>query len=216
MHHVHNYSFKKQIFFLLCTCLHGVTIQKAAVRHNGEISEWMSIQQGVRQGCVASPYLFFSMYTERIMRSLDDKIGFRMGGRVINNLRYADDTVILAETEYELQDLMDIVVQESEQKGLFLNICKSYTMLFNKSSSIPTCQIKVYGKPLEQVNSFVYLGSVFTSDGRCEKEVKRRIGIAKTAFTSLKKVLCARNISMPVRLKVLNCRLYYTDVKHGY
>ena len=107
----------------------------------------MSIKQGVRQGCVASPHLF-AMYTEMIMISLEDKGGFRIGGRVINNLRYADDTVILAEIEHELQHLMDIVVQESEQKGLFLNIAKSYTMVFSKSSSIPTCQIKVHDKPL--------------------------------------------------------------------
>ena len=77
---------------------------------------------------------------------------------MINNLRYADDTVILAETEHELHHLMDIMVQESKQKGLFLNIDKSYTVVFSKSSSIPTCQIKVHSKPLEQVNSIVYLG----------------------------------------------------------
>ena len=77
------------------------------------------------------------MYTEMIMIGLEHKGGFRIGGRVINNLRYADDTVILAETEHELQHLMDIVVQESEQKGLFLNIDTSYSMVFIKSSSIP-------------------------------------------------------------------------------
>ena len=135
------------------------------------------------------------------------------------HLRYADDTVVLAETEHELQHLMDIVVQESEQKGLFLRIANSYTMVFSKSSAIPTCQIKVHGKLLEQVNSFVYLGSVFTSDGRCENEVKRRIGIAKTAFTSMKKAVCGRNISMPVRMKYWNAifgQLCYTDVKHWH
>ena len=100
------------------------------------------------------------------------------------------------------------MVQESEQKGLFFNIAKSYTMVFSKSSSIPTCQIKVHGKPLEQVNSFVYIGSVFTSDGRCEKEVKTHIGIVKTVFTSMKKVLCGRNISMPVRLRILKCYIW--------
>ena len=67
--------------------------QKATVCHNDKISEWMSIKQGVRQGCVASLHLF-AMYTEMIMRSLEDKGGFRIGDRVINNLRYADDTVI--------------------------------------------------------------------------------------------------------------------------
>ena len=105
---------------------------------------------------------------------------------------------------------MGIVVQDRDQKGLFLNIAKSYTMVFSKSSSIPTCQIKVHGKPMGQVNPFLYLGSVFTSDGRCEKEAKRRIGIAKTVFTSMKKVLCGRNISMPLRLRVLNCYIWST------
>ena len=80
--------------------------------------------------------------------------------------------MILAKTEHEVQHLMGIVVQESEQKRLFLNNTKSYTMMFSKSSSIPTCQIEVHGKQLEQVNSFVYLGSVFTSDGRWEKKSK--------------------------------------------
>ena len=129
---------------------------------------------------------------------------------MINNLRYADDTVILAETEHELHHLLDIIVQESEQKGLFLNIAKFYTIVFSKLSYIPTCQIKVHGKPLEQVNSFAYLRGVFISYGRCEKEVKRRIGIAKTAFTSMKKVLCVRNISMSVRLRVLKCYIWST------
>ena len=110
----------------------------------------MSIKQGMRQECVASPHLF-EMYTEMIMRSLEDNGGFRIGDRVINNPRFADDTVILAETEHELQHLMDSVVQESEHKGSFLNIDKCYTMVFSKSSSIPTCQTKVHGKPLELV-----------------------------------------------------------------
>ena len=74
---------------------------------------------------------------------------------MINNLRYAYVTVILAETEHALQHLMDIVVQESEQAGLFLNRTKYYTIVFSKSSSIPTCRSKVHGKLLEQVNSFV-------------------------------------------------------------
>ena len=78
------------------------------------------------------------------------------------------------------------------------------------SSSIPTCPIKVHGKPLKHVNPCVYLRSVFTSVGRGEKEVKRRIGIAKTTFTSMKKVLCWRNISIPVRLRVLKCYSWST------
>ena len=87
--------------------------QQAVVRHNGELSDPMNIKQGVRQGCVASPHLF-ALYTEMIMRSIDGMGGLRVGGTVINNLRYADDTVIIAETVAELQQLMDIIIRESE------------------------------------------------------------------------------------------------------
>ena len=122
--------------------------QKAAVRHNVRLVDVCVSSMCASRMCIASPHLF-ALYTEMIIISLEDKGGFRIGGRVIDNLRYADDT------EHELHHLMDIVVQESELKGLFLNIAKSYTMVFNKSSSIPTCQIKLHGKPMEQVNSFV-------------------------------------------------------------
>ena len=101
-----------------------------------------------------------------IMRNIEGKGGFRVGGTVINNLRYADDTIIISETEEELQELLDIVVRESENKGLHLNGSKSFTMVFSKYTVIPTCNITIHGTSLEQVNSFIYLGSMFTSDGK--------------------------------------------------
>ena len=149
--------------------------QQAAVRHNGEASESMNIKQGIRQGCVASPHLF-ALYTEMIMRNIEGKGGFRVGGTVVNNVRHADDTVIIAETE-------DIVAREGENKGLYLNGSNSFTMVFSKSTVIPTCNMTIHGTSLEQVNSFVYLGSMFTSDSICVQDVRRRIGIAKSAFT---------------------------------
>ena len=101
---------------------------------------------------------------------------------MINNSRYSDDTVIIAETEEELQQQIDIVVRESENKGWYLNGSKSFTMVFSKSTVIPTCNITIHGTSLEQVNSFIYLGSMFTSDGRCVQDVRRRIGIAKISI----------------------------------
>ena len=130
--------------------------QTAAVRCGDNISEWLDIKQGVRQGCVASPHLF-ALYTEMIMRELDDMDGFRIGGTVVNNLRYADDTVIIAESEEQLQRMINVVVTKSEEKGLYLNSAKSFTMVFSKASQIPTCNINVHGKILEQVHSFAYL-----------------------------------------------------------
>ena len=66
---------------------------------------------------------------------------------------------------------------------------KSFTMVFSKSEVRHTCKITVHGNTLEQVDRFVYLGNLFTSDGRCEQDVRQRIAIAKSAFTSLEKVL---------------------------
>ena len=143
------------------------------------------------------------------MRELDDMDGFRICGTVVNNLRYADDTVLIAESEEQLQRMINVVVTKSEEKGLYLNSAKSFTMVFSKASQIPTCKINVNGKILEQVHSFVYLGSQFTSDARCE-EIRRRIGIAKSSFTSMSKVLTSRDIHMTVRIKVLRCYVWST------
>ena len=128
----------------------------------------------------------------------------------INNLRYADDTVIIAESNNQLQQLMDTVVEESEAKGLFLNSAKSFTMVFSKSEVGHTCKITGHGNTLEQVNRFVYLGSLFTSDGRCEQDVQQRIAIAKLAFTSLEKVRKNRNINIQLRCRFLKCYVWST------
>ena len=93
--------------------------QTAAVRYGDDISEWLDIKQGVRQGCVASPHLF-ALYTEMNTRELDDMDGFRICGTVVHNLRYADDTVIIAESEEQLQRLINVVVTKSEKKGMYL------------------------------------------------------------------------------------------------
>ena len=129
-----------------------------------------------------------------------------MGGYAINNLRYADDTIIIAESKNQLQQLMDTEVKESEAKGLFLNSAKSFTMVFSESEVGHTCKITVHGNTIEQVDRFVYLGSLFTSDGRSGQ----RIAIAKSAFTSLEKVLKNRNINIQLRCRFLKCYVWST------
>ena len=145
------------------------------------------------------------------MRSIDDIEGIKMGGgHVINNLRYADDTVIIAESKNQLQQLMDTVVEESESKGLFLNSAKSFNIVFSKSEVRHNCKITVHGNILEQIDRFVYLGSLFTPDGRCEQAVRQRIIIAKSAFRSSKKVLKNRNINIQLRCRFLKCYVWST------
>ena len=82
--------------------------------------------------------------------------------------------------------------------------------VFNTFSVIPTCNITIHGTSLEQVNSLISLGSMFTSDGRCVQVVRRRIGIAKSAFTSLEKVLKSRDIKLQIRIRVHKCYIWST------
>ena len=87
--------------------------QKAAVRYGENIGNWAHIKSGVRQGCVLSPELL-SLDTEMIMRKAQHLVGVKIGGINYNNLRYADDTAILAESEEQLQEIMDVVVKEQD------------------------------------------------------------------------------------------------------
>ncbi|GFO16201.1 endonuclease-reverse transcriptase [Plakobranchus ocellatus] len=101
--------------------------QIAAVRIENEISPFQMIKRGVRQGCVLSPDLF-NLYSETTLRNLDEYPGIRIGGRIINNLRYADDTVLIAENKEDLQKLIDIAATESKRMGLELNNKKTEVM----------------------------------------------------------------------------------------
>ena len=94
--------------------------QTAAVRVDNELSGWTKIQRGVRKGCVLSPDLF-SLYSETILRHLNDCSGKPVGERLLNIIRYTDDTVLIARSEEDLQKLLDIVITESESFGLNLN-----------------------------------------------------------------------------------------------
>ena len=126
--------------------------QTAPVRCGDDISEWL---EGYQNGCKTAMCCFSSLVC--IVHGYDDMDGFRIGGIVENNHRYADDTVIIAESEEQLQRLINVVVTKSEEKGLYLNSSKSFAMVFSKASQITTYNINVHGKILEQVHSFVYL-----------------------------------------------------------
>ena len=97
--------------------------QTAAIRDDNELGNFVKIKRGVRQGCVLSPEIF-SPYSEYIMRDIEDLPGIKIGGRNINNLRYSDDTALIATSEAALQNLLNIINEKSESLRLGLNIKK--------------------------------------------------------------------------------------------
>ena len=183
--------------------------QKAAIKIGDQISNYVDIKRGVRQGCVLSPDLF-SLYSEKVLRGIKDMKGIKINGININNIRYADDTVLIADSEKELQNLVDKVEVESERLGLQLNVKKTYSMVITKKKKTPQCVLKTKCGDVSQVESFVYLGSTLTSDGRSDTEIKRRIGIAKKAFRGLGQVLKNKQISLNTKKRILKCYVWST------
>lgn len=181
--------------------------QAANIRVDGEVGEYVKIRRGVRQGCVMSPDLF-SLYTEFVMRKIDNMPGIKVGGKNINNLRYADDTVLIATKEDDLQHILNIVNNESEEVGLKINNKKTFTMTISKQKEPPTCNITLCNQQLQQVDSFKYLGATITSDGRSIGEIKIRIAQAKTAFMDLRKILTSQRITTETRRRVLENYIY--------
>ena len=139
--------------------------QKATVRVGDEESPSLEIRRGVRQGCVLSPELF-NLYSEVIMRDLLEMDGIKAGGRNINNIRYADDTVLITDSEEKLQDLVPALVRASGEHGLKLNVSKTKVMVISKADNDISANVEVGGVVLEQVQRYKYLGSVVTKDGR--------------------------------------------------
>ena len=144
--------------------------QEAKVKTGYGTMDCFEIGKGVRQGCILSPCLF-SFYGEYIMRNagLDEaQTGVKIAGRNINNLRYADDTTLMAESEEELKRLLMKVKEESEKVGLKLNIQKTKIM-----ASGPITSQEIDGETVETVADFIFWGSKITVDGDCSHEIKR-------------------------------------------
>ena len=184
--------------------------QTASIQTEDGQSKTFPIERGVRQGCVLSPSIF-NVYTEEIFKEFEELPGIKLLGEYINNLRYADDTVLLAESEEELQTLVDAVKEGSLRFGLEMNTKKTKTMIVRRDINDGSkLNIKVDGATLEQVESYQDLGQLITEDGRCEVEIKRRIGIAKTNFFKMKNVLTTKKLSMKTRKKILYCYIIST------
>ena len=152
-----------------------------------------------------SPCLF-NLYAEYINRNvgLDEaQAGIKIAGRNINNLRYADDTTLMAESEEELKSLLMKVKEESEKAGLKLNIQNTKIMAFS-----PITSWQIDGETMETVTDFIFLGSKITVDGDCSHEIKRRLLLRRNAMTNLDSILKSRDITLPTKVHLVKAMIF--------
>ena len=139
----------------------------------------------------------------------DAQAGIKIAGRNINNLRYADDTTLMAESE-ELKSLLMKVKEESENIGLKLNIQKTKIM-----ASGPISSWQIDGETMETVTDFIFLGSKITADGDCSHEIKRCLLLGRKAMTNLDSILKSRDITLPTEVGLVKA-MVFPVVMYGY
>ena len=136
--------------------------------------------------------------------------GIKIAWRNINNLRYADDTILMAESEEELKRLLMQVKEESEKVGLKLNIQKTKIM-----ASSPITSWEIDGETVETVTDFIFLGSKITADGDCSHEVKINLLHGRKAMTNLNSILKSRDITLPTKVHLVKA-MVFPAVLYGY
>ena len=186
------------------------TDQKATIRWNGEHSDCFGIEKGVRQGCILSPHLF-SIYTEQLMREADiEDMGIRIGGRNLTDLRYADDTALLADNITSTRRILHKEDTAGRKTGLKLNAKKTKVLHVKgrDSQSEEHTTVKVDGTNLETVKQFKYLGSIKTDDGSCMQDIKVRIAMAKQKMVQLNNIWKDRGIPNVLKVNILKCLIW--------
>ena len=129
--------------------------------------------------------------------------GIKIAGRNINNLRYADDTILMVEREEELKSLLMKVKEGSEKIGLKLNIQKTKIM-----ASGPITSWQIDGETVETVSDFIFLGSQITADGECSHEVKRHLLLGRRVMTNLDSTLKSRDITLPTKVHLVKAMVF--------
>ena len=190
-----------------CTCLRNLYVgQEATVRTGHGTTAWFLIGKGVHQGCILSLCLF-NLYAEYIRRNaglFEAQAGIKTAGRNINNLRYADDTTLMAEIEEELKSLLMKVKEESEKVGLKLHIKKTKIM-----ASDPITSWQIDGGNSGNSGRLHFLGgSRIIVDGDCSHEIKRCLLLGRKVMTNLDSIFKSRDITLPTKVHLVKAMIF--------
>jgi hypothetical protein len=181
--------------------------QTAFVRIGENLSEGCIIGRGVRQGCSLSPLLYI-IYDEAMMREATDEMnrGIKVGGHMINSIRYADDKAIVANSERGLQELIDSINMVTQKYGMKINVKKTKVMCISRNRG-RKMKILIDGEKVEQVSQFKYLGSIISEDGYCDKDIRSRIAMGKNAFM-IKKRLFTSSMNMELKKRIMKSTIW--------
>ena len=133
----------------------------------------------------------------------ETQAGIKIARRNINNVRYADVTILMAESEEELKSLLMKVKEESEDVGLMLNIQKTKIM-----ASGPITSWKIDGETVETVSDFIFLGSKISADGDCSHEIKRHLLLGRKVMINLDSILKSRDITLPKKVCLVKAMVF--------
>ena len=189
---------------LTCLLRNLYTGKEAIVRTRQGTTDWLQIGKGVHQGCILLLCLF-NLHAEFIVLTpgLDEaQDGIKIAGRNINNLRYADDITLTAESK-ELKNLLMKVKEESEKVSLKLRIQKTKIM-----ASGPITSWQIDGETMEIVRDFIFFSSKITADGDCNHEIKRCLLPGRKAMTNLDSILKSRDITLPAKVRLVQVMVF--------
>ena len=150
--------------------------------------------------------VMFNLYAVYIMRNArleETQAGIKITGRNLNNLRNADDTTLMAESEEELKSLLMKVKEESEKVGLKLNSQKTKIM-----ASGPITSWEINGETVERVSDFIFGGSKITADGDGSHEIKRRLLLGRKVMTNLDSIFKSRDVTLPTKVRLVKAMVF--------
>lgn len=174
----------------------------ACIRINGAYTDWFEISMGVRQGCVASPWLF-NLFMDSCLSELKEReCGLRMNGLLVKCLLYADDQVLLASSADDLQEMVTCMNESFMKKGMKVNVNKTKVMVLERDEIVTECKIMIGDDKVEQVEEFVYLGCMFTRDGTCDGDIERRVKAGNRINGAMHTFMKSHNVSKKARLAV--------------
>lgn len=186
--------------------------QRANTKVENQLTEEIEIRRGVRQGCILSP-LLFNLYSEAILKETleEESVGLVINGEVVNNMRYADDTVLLTSNLRDIQHLLEKLNDRCNEYGLKRNFNKTKLMVVTKSlQNQVNINLTVANTRIENVQTYKYLGTWIEQSGDQTREIRTRIEIARSTFIKMKKLFTNRDISMGLRMRMLRCYVFST------